>query len=285
MRDRYNLSYTYIKEPFEFDSNFLVQLGRIHCKPLANIRKHAHIFWYELTIITDGEGEILTNDYSSHVSPGDIYLSCPGDFHEINSSKDRPLKFDLLAFYTDNPDLKKELKRITNNIYNYNNRIFRDEKIGNAVCDVILEFGLKEKYKKEIISSLVNQILFLTARNFDSMSFKKVKTTNSLDELCFQIMYYIDTHIYSIKSLSELSEEFSYNYSYLSNLFKKHTGITLLEYYKNRRLDAARLLLMEGEFKINYIAQKLNYSSLYSFSKAFKNKYGVSPKVYKEKPL
>ena len=28
------------------------------------------------------------------------------------------------------------------------------------------------------------------------------------------------------------------------------------------------------------LAEKLNYSSLYAFSKAFKNKYGMSPKHY-----
>lgn len=41
---------------------------------------------------------------------------------------------------------------------------------------------------------------------------------------------------------------------------------------------AARLLLNEGKLNITKIAELLNYSSIYSFSKAFKEKYGVSPK-------
>ena len=93
-------------------------------------------------------------------------------------------------------------------------------------------------------------------------------------------MHYIDTNIYTIKNLNDLAEVFSYNYSYLSTLFKSTMEITLNDYYHNRRLDAARLLIDEGEFSITAISEKLNYSSLYAFSKAFKNKYGSSPKKY-----
>lgn len=93
-------------------------------------------------------------------------------------------------------------------------------------------------------------------------------------------MHYIDTHIYSIKNLSCLSERFSYNYSYLSDLFKKCTGNTIANYYQTRRLETAKLLINSGELKITSIAERLNYSSLYTFSKAFKKKYGLSPRDY-----
>ena len=138
-----------------------------------------------------------------------------------------------------------------------------------------------QEYCQEILYTNFKQILFYILRSFKS----KTKVVNSFrtlspDELCYQIMHYIDTHMYSIKNLSVLSEKFSYNYSYLSNLFKNHTGITLSAYYHSRRLDAATLLIDEKKLKINQIAEILGYSSPYSFSKAFKQKYGSSPKNY-----
>ena len=93
-------------------------------------------------------------------------------------------------------------------------------------------------------------------------------------------MHYIDTNIYSIKKLSDLSEKFSYNYSYLSDFFKRNTGNTIVNYYRTRRLYTARLLINEGLLKINKISEMLNYSSVYAFSKAFKTEYGISPKKY-----
>ena len=90
-------------------------------------------------------------------------------------------------------------------------------------------------------------------------------------------MNYIDTHIYSLCNLCELTEKFKYNYSYLSSLFKKTTNKTLAEYFRNRKLETAKALVIEKNKKIGEIAEMLNYSSTFAFSKAFKEKYGVSP--------
>ena len=93
-------------------------------------------------------------------------------------------------------------------------------------------------------------------------------------------MNYIDTHIFSISSLEDVAETMNYNYSYLSALFRKTTGSTLLSYYHQKRLDVARQLIAEGTMKMTEIAETLNYSSLYSFSRAFKENFGISPKQY-----
>ena len=56
--------------------------------------------------------------------------------------------------------------------------------------------------------------------------------------------------------------------------------MTIAEYYQNRRLETAKLLINSGDLKITNIAERLNYSSLFAFSKAFKKKYGIAPKNY-----
>ena len=72
-------------------------------------------------------------------------------------------------------------------------------------------------------------------------------------------------------------------YDYLSSLFKKTTGRTLLDYYQSSRLRVARSLVKENNLKINEIAELLNYSSVYAFSKAYKNKYGICPTGLRKK--
>jgi AraC-like DNA-binding protein len=47
-------------------------------------------------------------------------------------------------------------------------------------------------------------------------------------------------------------------------------------------MDAAMLMLQEGKLKATDIAERLGYSTLYAFSKAFKGYFGSSPKRYKE---
>lgn len=284
MQKKYHLNYRFEDQPSMYKDIHLEQIGRRHCSPREIIGKHAHINWYELTIAIDGKGTVITNDEPKTISKGDIYLSFPGDFHEIISSSEDPLKYDFLSFSTKNLSLKKELKKIVAETLSCDQRIFRDDAVRSAVSFAISEISSDKKYCTEVLSSILEQILFLVIRNFDEnkKEYKK-KNINAADELCFQIMHYIDTHIHSITSLSNLSRVFRFNYSYLSKLFKNTTGRSISDYYQTRRLDMARLLILEKKLKIHQIAETLNYSSLYSFSKAFKSKYGVSPSNYSDK--
>lgn len=281
MLTKYHLNYPFMENPIQYNNTFLAQIGRLHCMPEEKIEKHSHLDWYELTIVIEGEGVISTNDEPVSVSKGDIYLSFPGDFHEIVSSYDKPLKYDFFSFNTKNPIIKKELKKIVLQTHFCKQRLFRDEAVSSAVSFCISEISSNKKYQTEVLSLALEETLFLIIRNFDENKENSSRLSiNANDELCFQIMHYIDTHIYSIESLSKLSNVFGFNYSYLSKLFKTTTGRTISDYYQTRRLDAAKLLIFEKKLKINQIAELLNYSSLYSFSKAFKNRYHISPSHY-----
>ena len=98
-------------------------------------------------------------------------------------------------------------------------------------------------------------------------------------------MNYIGTHIYILEGLNELAGHFGYSYSYLSALFSKTTGDTLMNYYSMRRLDAAVMLLKEGKLSVSEIAELLKYSSIYTFSRAFKNRFGISPAEFRKKEI
>ncbi len=276
---KYHLDFLHIEEPVCYKDTLLFQLGRLYCFPGTVIEKHAHLDWFELTVISDGSGTVKTNGVATPVQKGDIYLSYPGDFHEIISSGENPLKYDFFAFATKNALLEQELKNIMNS-HTCEERVFRSNTVNYAVSDAISELSAKKKYSSELLSLIFEEIIFNVIRSFDFEMSGNTGGNLSPNELCFQIMHHIDTHIYSIKKLASLSEKFSYNYSYLSNFFKKKTGTTIAEYYQNRRLETAKLLINSGDLKITNIAERLNYSSLFAFSKAFKKKYGIAPKNY-----
>ena len=128
---------------------------------------------------------------------------------------------------------------------------------------------------------MLRQIAVYTLRDFRQGG-QKTKLTKSRSEiLCYKIMNYIDSHLYSLKTLADLESLINYNLSYLSTLFKKTTGLTLNDYFRRKKLSTAKLLLKENKLKISEISALLGYSSVYSFSKAFKIEYGVPPKSVK----
>ena len=73
---------------------------------------------------------------------------------------------------------------------------------------------------------------------------------------------------------------FYFKYRYLEKCFIGITGITISDYYKDVRMRYAAKLLNE-DLSITEISEKLNFSSIYSFSRAFSNFYGRSPSEFR----
>ncbi len=279
----YYLNRNYISNPLSFGSFRLFQIGRLYCTGQTVVDKHAHIDWFELTIVTHGKGTVITNDVEIPVKQGDIYLSFPCDFHAITSNKDEPLRYDFFSFKTEDVSLSEALIQLMETHIHPGMRIVRDDVIASLVSGAIAEIDRDDGYTERMIEASCTQILVRLLRAFSDRGITEHQRSNAseAEALCYRLMNYIDTHIYTLSSLEELAEMTNYNYSYLSSLFHKTTSGMLTDYYRKRRLETARLLIEEGALKINEIASLLRYSSIYTFSRAFKDFFGVSPSQYK----
>ena len=280
---RYHVDKCYIESPRKFGKLKLYQIGRLYCGRNTKIGTHAHEGAYEITVVTEGKGRVYANGNGADVERGDIFFSFPFDFHAIDSDVSDPLKYDFFAFSTDDPRMSAELKRIEESHMPAESRVIRDEKIAALVRNAISEFDAEDGFSDEILETVFIQIVIYLIRGFGQSGRIGIGScaTNS-EVLCYQIMNYIDTHIYELKDLSVLSGVTNYNYSYLSSLFCKVTGETLSDYFRNRRLETARFLIEENRRSITDISETVNYSSIYTFSRAFKEKYGVSPAEYRK---
>lgn len=276
-KTRYHLNKHYVENPLPFGDVHLLQLGRRFCEPTEIIPAHPHLNWFELTVVTKGCGTIITNDEKSIVHAGDIYLSFPCDIHEIQADCNTKLEYDFFSFYSANETLAKDLKNITQNYRGGDKRIFQDNKISQLIECAISEFMPAEQpHSQNALSDIFHLILIYLIRDFNNIP----QSSTNISEpeiLCFQIMNYIDTHIYTVKNLEEIAPKFNYNYGYLSGLFKRTTGKTLSEYHLHRKMETGKALVLENKKSIGEIAEMLGYN-LYSFSKAFKRTYGISPK-------
>ncbi len=276
-KTRYLLNNEFFDKPIKIGSTQIVQLGRRFCSPSEEIKAHAHLGWFELTVITSGRGSIGANGEFFSVNTGDVFISFPYDLHEIKASKNVKLEYDFCAFFCTDKELQKVLKNYAETPYGMSNRIVHSNKLAEIIKSALTEYSEEPKpYRDRALESIFNLLLITLVR---ALSNVKTTTTNvsEAEILCLKIMNYVDTHVYSLLNLQEVAVEFGYSYGYLCGFFKRTTGKKLSEYYLNRKMETAKALVIEGKKKIGEIAESLNYS-LYSFSKAFKAKYGVSPK-------
>lgn len=283
-KTRYHLSKHYVYNPLPFGDVQLLQLGRRYCDATEVIAAHPHLNWFELTIVTSGSGTIITNGEETPVCSGDIYLSFPCDIHEIRADRGNKLEYDFFSFYPTDKELSKAFKTITLEYWDEKKRVFQNEKISALVEQAISEFIPNEKPdSKAVLTDIFHLILVYLIRNFRGVQAGNANVSQA-EILCFQVMNYIDTHVYSLKNLESLALKFNYNYGYLSGLFKRTTGKTIFEYYYHRKMETAKALLLERKKTVGEIAEMLGYN-LYSFSKAFKKKHGISPKAMQKQKV
>lgn len=264
--------------PIRFGGFELYQIGRLHCKPSTVIHEHTHLNFIELTIATSGRGRVLTNGRETVVERGDIHISLPGDFHMIVSDRLDPLHYDYCAFAILDGELSREFDSVAEGHHAPEERIIRDGRIPRLVADAYEEITKGAAHSERLLNAYFDAITINLIRDLtNEKSEKDDGRTDDATRLCYRMMNYIDTHIYEMKSLYELADVTSYNYNYLSNLFREVTSGTLANYFRTRKMQTARLLLREGKLSVTQVASLLGYSSVYTFSRAFKEAYGVSP--------
>ena len=89
---------------------------------------------------------------------------------------------------------------------------------------------------------------------------------------------YLVQHLDMPPSLSELARVAGINEYKLKHGFKELFNTTVFGYLAEERLELARHDILEGKKTATEIAFELGFASPQHFSKAYKNKFGVSPK-------
>ncbi|GAA3407439.1 helix-turn-helix domain-containing protein [Paenibacillus hodogayensis] len=82
-------------------------------------------------------------------------------------------------------------------------------------------------------------------------------------------------------SLASLAEWVSMDPSYLSDLFRKKTSVTLTNFLQNVRIESAKVLLTETSATIGEIAERVGFANDNYFNKIFRKWTGVSPGDYR----
>lgn len=279
---RYLIDYQFIKSPLILDGIGLYQIGKKVCDSDTFSPPHLHLHWFELTIARSGKGIITTNGVSENIESGDIYISFPYDVHSVRSSADDQLTYSFFSFYFTDEKYKSVFENLALHYDSSKSRVFRNSLITELVDLLIMEISEGKPSENRLVSLTLEQLVLLIPKFCVSSDVSYLASNpKSNEQITFSIMRYLSLNLLSIRNLSEITRYLNYNYSYLSKVFKKTTGKSLTEYYISLKMERAKTLILDENFSVSKTAEMLNYSSVYAFSKAFKEFYGVSPSAFK----
>lgn len=137
----------------------------------------------------------------------------------------------------------------------------------------VIEFIDKKYYLYEIIQFLSEQFeMVMNATGNPSRS-------SVLDD----ILYYIDHNYQNNIKLESIAPLFGYNSAYLGKIFNKTVGESFNSYVDHIRIEHSKELLLENNYKVYEIAERVGYRNVDYFHKKFRKYVGESPAEFRKK--
>ncbi len=102
------------------------------------------------------------------------------------------------------------------------------------------------------------------------------------NETVEQICIYLAANYQKKLSLGEVAAKFYLSPYYLSRLFRRVTGQSIVDYINARRIEAAQRLLEDSDMKINAVAEATGFTTAAHFRRVFRESLGVGPAQYRK---
>ena len=255
------------------------------------------IYDYELIYIAEGEFVLRYAEIDYKCTAGKFILLRPGishSFTEINEELSQPhIHFDLV--YTADSDripvsfkdidefTEEERRQIREDVFaQYPPKpfvAFSDNKKALELFFAILTQPTPSVLTQK--SLLIQLIDLLIADNYPSVFRESAVLSLGVET---QVKNYIDAGQGMSYELDDFARQFNYSKYHLERRFKLRYGVPLMTYRNERRLQLAKNML--GKENVSTVSEKMGFSSIYVFSRAFKNHFGISPRdLLKENEL
>lgn len=97
------------------------------------------------------------------------------------------------------------------------------------------------------------------------------------------MMHFIKCNYSKNITIHDISESVYLSASYACRIFKKKTGVSIMSYLEQVRIEKARVLLESHNYQIEEIAKKLGFSDSSYFTKVFKKIVNITPTQYRKR--
>ena len=253
---------------------------------------------YAITYIETGACEIGINGQWRLCEKGDIILLTPDSPHSIRNVENVKvgssyisfdMKYDIysesrkLNYHQVREDMSQELQmQISENIFiDKQIQFFKASdypRFEKVFYDIIKNFKENSSETERLhckgrICELLAMLLFDRTDNIARSEEATIKN----------VKQYIEENYTKGITLENLCERFYLNKFTLIRRFKSMYAISVIQYVNMLKLRRAKELLKDEDMTISEISAYLGFTTVFAFSKYFKNRMQISPKNYRDR--
>ncbi len=236
----------------------------------------------ELIYITKGQMQFSDGMEHTLCQAGSLLFLCPLTEYQVDFSQSPQLEYYYLHF-----DITPihQLESLRSYLFGEGGPVFHppaELDIGSRL--EVLHRAMKEKHVgyyamtvAELICLLV--ILCRSRKGEEKLGDGKGPAPREM-QIVNEAIGYIDSHMDRPLRVTEISKYVGVSENYLYKSFVNVVKLPPSKYILRHKVKQAEKYLKTGQYTMYDISQLLGFSSLFHFSKTFKDYFGVSPKQY-----
>lgn len=250
-----------------------------------------HDFW-EIMYVDLGKAIVTCGDTEHLLSRGELIFLPPNQFHNIRADELRPSNVFIISFGAKSDimpllagrvfPLSSEMRRLIRSIVQEGRLAFelpmrdhcclqeRDDNLFG--CQQLIQMRLEE-----LIIQITRQELAQASDGQSDVLSLKSRFDN---QIAGAVMDLLKGHIHGNLTIQEITQSLGYGKTYLSTVFTRVYGMSIMSYYAQLKIEEAKYLIRENTMSIAEISELLGFSSPQHFSKRFRQLVKMSPKQY-----
>jgi len=243
----------------------------------------------QLFLVLEGCGYYRTESDTYSLSPGSLFYRPAGK--QSCYYLESPVKYALISFVCRSeamaafegqpiPLCEEEMETLLDVIRtavricepSKGRHIRLGMQLRDNVPDVVLSF---------IYASLERflAMVYCRIRNIMLLTDESQKVSRFLNEatLTSGIKEYLEENIHRSLTVKEVCDHFGMSPTALTRKFRKETNRSLMDYFTELKVDAAKKMIRSGSLSFGEIAEQLGFASANYFAKVFKARTGRTP--------
>ncbi|MBD2865980.1 AraC family transcriptional regulator [Paenibacillus oceani] len=258
---------------------------------MPGLHLHPH---YEIYYLLSGCKQYFINGRSYKLNQGDIIFVNRFELHQTNniqSDTDRILIYFQECFVR--PALAAQSYEVLSILFQSQHCVLSLNVEQQAVVEQLLYAMLREQKEKPPGHELVIQSMLIQMMVYVSRLIVLYRKSQSNDEVSqpfdpnfervSSILTYINEHYRENITLDLLTQQFFLSPYYISRMFHKLTGYSVVQYVNRVRITQAQRQLRESNDKITDICTQIGYSNSTHFGTMFRKYTGTTPSEYRSR--
>ncbi|KRG15776.1 hypothetical protein ACA30_04115 [Virgibacillus soli] len=254
----------------------IIRAGQNKAKPNYQIGPR-FIPYFSLHFVLAGRGTYVDEGKKYTIQSEDIFCLYSNHTHSYYTSEELPLEMAWVAF--DGRQALSILKMLG---------ITEEKTCLHGILTTLSRDTLQrliqlfQVYEENMYFKKISLIYELFDQLYEEVRKKHIIQPTTEENWLNKGKNFIDIYYSEGISVADVAKYVGINRTHFSNTFTTKLGISPHQYIRKKVMNRAAQLLSETPNNISEIALSLYYSDIYSFSRSFKNFFGITPTRYRE---